>query len=122
MVGDRNKRRRATQRQPHVPGSQVGVDDDAGLRRSFAFLVSENYFALGGAKPAAGRFFDATETRAAAVGAAVIQQSRAARRMAERIEIQITGGPADQRHPVEFHAEHGREAFFAMLSRVMPRP
>lgn len=46
-----------------VSFSQIGVTDDAGLRRSFAFLVSENYFALGGAKPVAGRFFDAAETR-----------------------------------------------------------
>ncbi|HVZ66403.1 MAG TPA: ABC transporter permease [Lacunisphaera sp.] len=43
--------------------SQVGLTDEGSLRRAFAFLVSENFFALGGAKPAAGRFFDASETR-----------------------------------------------------------
>jgi predicted permease len=46
-----------------VSFSQVGLTDDAGLRRAFAFLVSENYFSLGGVQPAAGRFFDAAETR-----------------------------------------------------------
>jgi len=43
--------------------AQVGLADQTGLRRSFAFLVSENFFSLGGAAPAAGRFFDATECR-----------------------------------------------------------
>jgi hypothetical protein len=43
--------------------SQVGLTDDNGLRRSFAFLVSENFFSLGGVKPIAGRFFDESETR-----------------------------------------------------------
>ncbi len=43
--------------------SQVGLTDESGLRRAFAFLVSDNYFALGGAKPVAGRFFDPAETR-----------------------------------------------------------
>jgi len=46
-----------------VSFSQVGLADETGLRRSFAFLVSENYFALGGARPVAGRFFDADEAR-----------------------------------------------------------
>ncbi len=43
--------------------SQVGLADESGLRRAFAFLISDNFFGLGGARPVAGRFFDAAETR-----------------------------------------------------------
>src|SRR5205809_1765244 len=36
----------------------AGIGRDEGMRRSFAFLVSENIFPLVGAKPASGRFFN----------------------------------------------------------------
>lgn len=41
----------------------VSLGREMGLRRSFAFMVSDNYFALMGAQPVAGRFFTAAEAR-----------------------------------------------------------
>ncbi len=41
----------------------VSLGREMELRRSFAFMVSENYFRLMGAQPVAGRFFTADETR-----------------------------------------------------------
>src|SRR4051812_6021447 len=39
----------------------AGIGRDHELRRSFAFLTSENFFSLVGVKPALGRFYDAAE-------------------------------------------------------------
>ncbi len=41
----------------------AGVGRDESMRRCFIFMVSDNFFSLMGAKPAAGRFFTAEETR-----------------------------------------------------------
>ena len=41
----------------------AGVGQDRDMRRSFIFFGSENLLPLLGARPAAGRFFDAAETR-----------------------------------------------------------
>ena len=41
----------------------AGLGRNETMRRSFAFFASENFFAMLGAKPAAGRFFTAEETR-----------------------------------------------------------
>jgi predicted permease len=41
----------------------AGIGRDDGIRRSFAFFVSENFFPLLGARPVAGRFFTAEESR-----------------------------------------------------------
>lgn len=41
----------------------AGLGRDEGMRRSFAFLVSDNFFSMLGAKPAMGRFFTADEAR-----------------------------------------------------------
>jgi putative ABC transport system permease protein len=41
----------------------VSLGRETELRRSFAFMVSDNYFRLMGAQPVAGRFFTAEETR-----------------------------------------------------------
>jgi len=44
--------------------SLVGVGREPGeMRRSFVFMVTDSFFPLMGAKPAAGRFFNADETR-----------------------------------------------------------
>jgi len=41
----------------------AGVGRDEGMRRSFAFLTSENFFSLMGVEPALGRFYNAAECR-----------------------------------------------------------
>jgi putative ABC transport system permease protein len=41
----------------------AGIGRNDGMRRSFAFLTSENFFSLMGAKPALGRFYNADESR-----------------------------------------------------------
>lgn len=42
----------------------AGIGREPGdMRRSFVFLVSDNFFSLMGARPAAGRFFNAEESR-----------------------------------------------------------
>lgn len=41
----------------------AGIGRDEAMRRSFVFIVSENFFSLMGARPAAGRFFTAEEGR-----------------------------------------------------------
>jgi len=41
----------------------AGVGRAEGMRRSFVFMVSDNFFSLMGARPAAGRFFTAEESR-----------------------------------------------------------
>ncbi len=41
----------------------AGLGRDEGMRRSFAFLTSENFFSMLGAKPALGRFYNAQEAR-----------------------------------------------------------
>ncbi|MEP7078828.1 MAG: ABC transporter permease, partial [Chthoniobacterales bacterium] len=41
----------------------AGIGRDEGMRRSFAFLTSENFFSLMGVQPALGRFYNAEECR-----------------------------------------------------------
>ena len=41
----------------------AGIGRDHDMRRSFAFLTSENYFPMMGAKPFRGRFYDAEECK-----------------------------------------------------------
>ena len=41
----------------------AGLGRDEGMRRSFAFFASDNFFSMLGAKPTVGRFFTAEETR-----------------------------------------------------------
>jgi putative ABC transport system permease protein len=41
----------------------AGIGREEGMRRSFVFLTSSNFFSLMGVKPAVGRFYDAAECR-----------------------------------------------------------
>ena len=41
----------------------AGIGREERMRRSFAFLSSENFFSLMGVKPAIGRFYNAEECR-----------------------------------------------------------
>jgi predicted permease len=41
----------------------AGIGRDEGMRRSFAFMTSENFFSLMGVEPALGRFYNADECR-----------------------------------------------------------
>lgn len=41
----------------------AGIGSEESMRRSFAFLVSDNYFSMLGTTPALGRFFSAEESR-----------------------------------------------------------
>jgi predicted permease len=41
----------------------AGIGRDEGMRRSFIFMTSENFFALAGVNPAMGRFYNANECR-----------------------------------------------------------
>nr|MBA3762478.1 ABC transporter permease [Chthoniobacterales bacterium] len=41
----------------------AGLGRQEGMRRSFAFLTSENFFSMMGVKPFAGRFYNAEESR-----------------------------------------------------------
>ena len=41
----------------------AGIGRDESMRRSFAFLTSENFFSLMGVQPAVGRFYNAEESR-----------------------------------------------------------
>lgn len=54
--------------------SQVALGESASARRVFSFLVSDNFFSLAGARPAAGRFFTTAEA-APESGATVVVAS-----------------------------------------------
>ena len=41
----------------------AGLGRDEGMRRSFVFITSENFFSLAGVEPALGRFYNANECR-----------------------------------------------------------
>jgi putative ABC transport system permease protein len=41
----------------------AGIGRDEGMRRSFIFMTSENFFSLAGVDPAMGRFYNANECR-----------------------------------------------------------
>src|SRR6266446_1689116 len=41
----------------------AGIGQDQNMRRSFAFLTSENFFSLMGVRPVIGRFYNAEECR-----------------------------------------------------------
>ncbi len=59
----------------------AGIGSDTGIRRSFAFFVSDNFFALMGVTPIAGRFFTADESRPNSMQPVVIASYSLWRRM-----------------------------------------
>ena len=76
----------------------AGIGEAQGLRRSFAFLVSEDYFALLGAAPVAGRFFTADECRPNARQLVVVASFGYWQRMGGRADfvgstIRVNGRP-----------------------------
>src|SRR2546428_6909366 len=74
----------------------AGIGRDHEMRRSFAFLTSENYFSLMGAKPYRGRFYSSEECKPNANIAAVVSSHGFWHRMGGRaafvgINLQLTG-------------------------------
>ena len=76
----------------------AGIGRDHEMRRSFAFLTSENYFSLMGTKPYRGRFYSAEECRPNANIAVVVASYGFWKRMGGRNDfvgstLQINGQP-----------------------------
>ena len=76
----------------------VGMGRDEGLRRSFVFFVSDNFFSLLGVRPALGRFFTAAESRPNAESPVAIASYSLWGRMGGRPDfvgstIQVNGQP-----------------------------
>jgi predicted permease len=76
----------------------AGIGRDHQMRRSFAFLTSENYFSLMGTKPYRGRFYTAEECKPNANIAVVVTSYGFWKRMGSRSDfvgstLQINGQP-----------------------------
>ena len=76
----------------------AGIGRDHEMRRSFAFLTSENYFSLMGTKPYRGRFYSAEECKPSANIAVVVASYGFWKRMGGRNDfvgstLQINGQP-----------------------------
>jgi putative ABC transport system permease protein len=76
----------------------AGIGRDHEMRRSFAFLTSENYFSLMGTKPYRGRFYTAEECKPNANIAVVVASYGFWKRMGARSDfvgstLQINGQP-----------------------------
>src|SRR5437867_11588550 len=76
----------------------AGIGRDHEMRRSFAFLTSENYFSLMGTKPFRGRFYNAKECKPNANIAVVVASYGYWKRMGARNDfvgstLQINGQP-----------------------------
>ena len=76
----------------------AGVGRDQEMRRSFAFLTSENYFSLMGVRPHKGRFYNAEEARVNSNVAVAVASHSFWKRMGSRNDfvgstIQINGQP-----------------------------
>src|SRR4051812_6866982 len=65
----------------------AGIGRGDAIRRSFVFLTSENFFALCGVEPAAGRFYNAEESRPNANIAVVVASYPLWQRMGGRPEF-----------------------------------
>jgi len=78
--------------------SQVALGETGEVRRAFAFLVSDNFFALAAAQPAAGRFFTPAETAPGAAHAVLVASHGLWQRLGGRSDfvgatLRINGRP-----------------------------
>jgi len=76
----------------------AGIGQDQNMRRSFAFLTSENFFSLMGVRPVIGRFYNAEECRPNANLSVVVASYAFWKRMGGRSDfvgshLQINGQP-----------------------------
>ena len=76
----------------------AGIGRDEGMKRSFAFLTSDNFFTMMGVKPALGRFYNAEESRPNAESPVVVASYAFWKRMGGRADfvgstLQINGAP-----------------------------
>src|SRR5713226_8118447 len=76
----------------------AGIGRDHEMRRSFAFLTSENYFSLMGVQPFRGRFYNAEECKSNANIAVIVTSYGFWKRMGSRSDfvgstLQINGQP-----------------------------
>jgi len=76
----------------------AGIGQDQNMRRSFAFLTSENFFSLMGVRPVIGRFYNAEECRPNANVPVVVASYGFWKRMGGRSDfvgskLQINGQP-----------------------------
>ncbi len=76
----------------------AGIGRDEGMKRSFAFLTSDNFFTLMGVKPALGRFYTAEESRPNAEVPVVVVSYGFWQRMSARPDfvgstLQVNGQP-----------------------------
>ena len=76
----------------------AGIGQDQSMRRSFAFLTSENFFSLMGVRPVIGRFYNAEECRPNANVPVVVASYGFWKRMGGRSDfvgskLQINGQP-----------------------------
>ena len=76
----------------------AGIGRDEGIKRSFAFLTSDNFFTMMGVKPALGRFYNAEESRPNAEAPVVVISYAYWKRMGGRADfigstLQINGQP-----------------------------
>jgi predicted permease len=77
----------------------VGIGRDGAMRRSFGFLVSDNFFSLVGVQPAQGRFFSAAEGKPNANIAVVVATYSYWKKMGGRADfvgstLVVNGQPA----------------------------
>ncbi|MDQ6940572.1 MAG: ABC transporter permease, partial [Verrucomicrobiota bacterium] len=76
----------------------AGIGRDEGMKRSFTFLTSDNFFSMMGVKPALGRFYNAEESRPNAESPVVVVSYAYWKRMDGRADfvgstLQINGQP-----------------------------
>ena len=85
----------------------AGIGKDHEMRRSFAFLTSENFFSMMGTQPFRGRFYNAEESRPNANMPVVVASYRFWKRMGGRRRFSRQQ-PPDQRPALHRDRHHAR--------------